>query len=96
MSVLGQTGKQPGRRGGLLPYKRPMGMGRWMGWHFHDWIDYNGVAFSTELLEWGRTFSDFLGVRQFFPFTVRKRTRMFVQHMKSKVFFIQYKKWANS
>ena len=61
MSVLGQTGKQPGRGGGLLPYKRPMGMGRWMGWHFHDWIDYNGVAFSTELLEWGRTFSDFWG-----------------------------------
>ena len=28
-------------------------MCRWMGSHFHDWIDYNGVAFSTELLEWG-------------------------------------------
>ena len=27
----------------------------------HDCIDYNGVAFSIELLEWGRTFSDFLG-----------------------------------
>ena len=36
-------------------------MCRWMGSHFYDWIDYNGVAFSTELLEWGRTFSDFLG-----------------------------------
>ena len=24
-------------------------------------IDYNGVAFSIELLEWGRTFSDFWG-----------------------------------
>ena len=32
--------------GGLLPYKRLMGMCRWMGSHFHDWIDYNGVAFS--------------------------------------------------
>ena len=31
----------------------------WMGSHFHDWIDYNGVAFSTELLEWGRIFSGF-------------------------------------
>ena len=90
----GKTTREGG--GGLLPYKRPMGMGRWMGWHFHDWIDYNGVAFSTELLEWGRTFSDFWGVRQFFTFTVSKRTRMFVQQMKSKVFFIQYKKWANS
>ena len=37
------------------------GMCRWMGSHFHDWIDYNGVAFSIELLEWGRTFSDFWG-----------------------------------
>ena len=35
-------------------------MCRWMGSHFHDWIDYNRVAFSIELLEWGRTFSDFL------------------------------------
>ena len=31
------------------------------GSHFHDWIDYNGVAFSIELLEWGRDF----GVRIF-------------------------------
>ena len=36
-------------------------MCRWMGSLFHDWIDYNGVAFSMELLEWGRTFSDFWG-----------------------------------
>ena len=36
-------------------------MYRWMGSHFHDWIDYNEVAFSIELLEWGRTFSYFLG-----------------------------------
>ena len=47
--------------GEVLPYKRLMGMCRWMGSHFHVWIDYNGVAFSTELLEWGRTFSDFWG-----------------------------------
>ena len=31
----------------------------WMGSHFHDWIDYNVVEFSIELLEWGRTFPDF-------------------------------------
>ena len=53
-------------------------MCRWMGSHFHDWIGYNGVALSTELLEWGHTFSDFWGVREFFIFTVSKRTRMFV------------------
>ena len=46
---------------GLPPYKRLTGMCRWMVSHFHDWIDYHGVAFSIELLEWGRTFSDFLG-----------------------------------
>ena len=47
------------RRGEVLPYKRLMGMCRWVGSHFHDWIDYHGFAFSIELLEWGRTFSDF-------------------------------------
>ena len=41
---------------GVLPYKSC-----WIGSHFHDWIDYHGVAFSIELLEWGRTFSDFWG-----------------------------------
>ena len=34
-------------------------MCRLMGSHFHDWIDYNGVAISIELLEYGRTFSEF-------------------------------------
>ena len=29
--------------GELLPYNRLMGMGRWMGSHFHVWIDKNGV-----------------------------------------------------
>ena len=65
-------------------------MCRWMGSHFHDWIDDNGVAFSIELLEWGRTFSDF-GIRQSLIYTVSKRTGMFVLKVKSKVFFIQYK-----
>ena len=37
--------------GGVLPCKRLMDMCRWMGSHFNDWIDYNGVAFSIELLE---------------------------------------------
>ena len=53
-------------------------MCRWMGSHFHDWTDYNGVAFSKGLLEWGRTFSDFWG-RELLIFTVSKRTRIFVQ-----------------
>ena len=38
-----------------------MGMRHWIGSHFYDRIDYNGVSFSTELRGWGRTFSDFWG-----------------------------------
>ena len=44
----------------VLPCKSLMGMCRWMGLHFHNWIDYNGVTFLVELLEWGRTFLGFL------------------------------------
>ena len=47
--------------GGALPTNRLIGMCRWMGWHLYDWIDYKGVAFSIELLEWCRTFSGFWG-----------------------------------
>ena len=43
-----------------------------MGSHFHDRIE--GGAFSIELLEWGRTFLVFWGLRQFFTFTVSKCT----------------------
>ena len=32
-------------------------MCRWMG--SHDWSDYNGAVFSTDLLERGRKFSGF-------------------------------------
>ena len=49
------------RGAGVLPYKRLMGMCRWMGSHFHDRIDYNRVTFLVELLEWGRSFPGFLG-----------------------------------
>ena len=47
--------------GEVLPYKRLRGMCPWMGSHFHNWINYNGVAFSIELLEWDRIFLDFWG-----------------------------------
>ena len=47
--------------GVVLPYERLMGMCRWMGSHFHDWSDYNGVAFSIELQEWGHKSSDSWG-----------------------------------
>ena len=51
-------GKEKGR---VFPSCRLLGMCCWMGWHFHDWIDYYGVAFLKELLEWGRTCSGFWG-----------------------------------
>ena len=60
MKVFGMEASM-GWGGGVLPYKRLLGMCCWMGSHFHDWNDYNGVAFSIELIEWGRTFSDFWG-----------------------------------
>ena len=56
-----------GGGGGVLPHKRLMGMFRWMGSHFRDWIDYNGVA--RDLI---------FGVRQFFVFTFSKGSRTFV------------------
>ena len=64
--------------GEALPYmmgscKRLIGICRWMESHFHDWIDYNGVAL----------FRIFRAI-QFF----KLRTRMFVLSVKIKVFFI--------
>ena len=46
---------------GILPHERLMEMCRWMRSHLHDWVDYNGVTFLVELLEWSRTFLGFLG-----------------------------------
>ena len=63
-----------GGGGGVLPYKSLTGICRWMGSHFHDWTDYNGVAFSIELIL--ANIFGFFWVRQFFIFTVSKRTRI--------------------
>ena len=57
--VSTQSAAGAGEGGGALSHKRLIRMWRWMGSHFHDWSDYNVVAFSIELLELGRTFSDF-------------------------------------
>ena len=54
--VLGR----PGGWGHFL-IKRLMGMFRWMGSHFHDWIDYNGVAFSKRVTRMGSHIFGFLG-----------------------------------
>ena len=54
--------KEPG---GYFPVKGYWGCTAGWGSHFHNWIDYNGVIFLVELLEWGRTFSGISGVRKF-------------------------------
>ena len=67
--------------GGVLPYKRLIGMCRWMGSHFHDWSGYNGVTISIDLLEWGRKFSDFWGKWGFkmgIRFSVKKNQEVVV------------------
>ena len=46
--VYRRRGKRGLDPGGVLPSNGLMGMCCWMGSHFHDWIDYNGVAFSLE------------------------------------------------
>ena len=48
-----------GGEGGVLPNNRVMGMCRWMGWHFHKWIDYNGVVFQSSYLTGGGNLSRF-------------------------------------
>ena len=48
--------------GGVLPSNRLMGMCRWMGSHFHDWIDYNGVAFSIRASRVTRMGSHICGI----------------------------------
>ena len=47
--------------GGGTPSNRLIGMCHWVGSHFHGCIDYNGVAFSLELLKWDSTFLGFEG-----------------------------------
>ena len=53
-------------------------MSRWMGSHFHDWIDYNGGRIFNRVTKMGPYIFGFFWVREFVIFTVSKRTRMFV------------------
>ena len=50
----------PGGGVRILPFKRLMGMCRWIGSHFHNWIDYNGIAFSI-VTKMGSHIFGFLG-----------------------------------
>ena len=66
-------------------------MCRWMVPHFLDWIDYHGVTVSIELLEWGRTFSNFLGKTVVHIYGLAKVPECLYCSVKSKVFVIQYR-----
>ena len=55
-SIAGVGG---GGEGEGLPYKRLMGMCRWMGSPCYDWIDYDRVAHFR--IFWGRTVLHILG-----------------------------------
>ena len=72
-----------------------MGMCRWMGPHFHYWIDYNGIAFSVELLEWGQD----LGGRIFWQvgsLGIKKYRMICGTKIRVKyVFFIHFNKFVN-
>ena len=76
-------------------------MCRWMGSHVHDWIDYDGVAFSIELLEWGHIFWGFgEGGRIFWQigiWCIKKYRTIFGTKMRVKyMFYIQFNKCVNS
>ena len=47
---------------GALPINGLMGMCRWMGSHFHNRTDYNGVAFSSIFYRVTRMGSHFCGI----------------------------------
>ena len=57
---------------------RLLGMCRWMGSHFHDWIDYNGRRIFNGVTRMVSHIFGFYGARRFFIFTDSKRTRTFV------------------
>ena len=62
MSILNGSSEELGKRGFLkdevgMKGKRLKEMCHWMGSYFHDCVDYNGAAFSIQLLQWGCTFS---------------------------------------
>ena len=62
LEIIRQRSESPRKHPpGVFLSKRLMGMCCWIGSHFHNWTDYNGVTFLVELLEWGRKFFGFLG-----------------------------------
>ena len=50
---------------GALPSKRLLEMCRWMGSHFHNWVDYNGVIFSRVTRMESHIFGIIFWIRKF-------------------------------
>ena len=61
-----------------------MGMCRWMESHFHDWIDYNGVAFSIELTRMGSHVFGIFGVRKFWQERILRINKIRIFAVKEK------------
>ena len=57
--------KDPGERRGVLPNNRLMEMCRWIGSHFSDWVDYNGVVIFNRVTRMGSHIFGILRVRKF-------------------------------
>ena len=57
--------KDPGGGRGMLPNNRLMEMCDWMGSHFPDWVDYNGVVIFNRVTRMGSLIFGGLRVRKF-------------------------------
>ena len=57
--------KDPGGGRGVLPNNRLMEMCGWMGSHFPDWVDYNGVVIFNRVTRMGSLIFGGLRVRKF-------------------------------
>ena len=63
---VSSTPLPPPRGRGVLPSKRPLGMCRWMGSHFHNWVDYNGVGYIfSRITRMGSHIFEISGIRKF-------------------------------
>ena len=70
-------------------------MSRWKGSHFHERIDFNGIAFSIESLEWCRRFSKFWGKTVLYIYG-KQTYQDVVSRLKVKCSSFNLKKWVNS
>ena len=55
--------------GGELPSKRPLGMCRWMGSHFHNWTDCNGPV-TILVARMGSQIFGIFGIRKFWDLKI--------------------------